>query len=408
MTPRLVKRDMGESAEVMEGVGAYLRRERERHGLSLEEVSSQTRIQRGHLEAIERDDFAALPAGPFVTGFITTYARVLGLKPEVVLAMMPQEEEDPSALVAEHSEPDRRVPRMEIRELPVGGRDRSWLAWSAFLLVLLLVAGGVTAWRLPAVRAWLGLGVVDRLADAVTNVVPAVSGAASAGKTAHTGSSPAAKPTSTTTAGAATSPGAGSRTAAAGAGAKAADPKAGDTAEEPTGEGSSTAASAGSSAVVTKSGVATNPEGGKSASAGASSAAAAAGATGGAGPTADSGRAAGSLGGIQRLSSIESENDKQAYQVYTNPGRAAGKPQVVNVSAQSKTYLRVSSSLDGPAVYEGVLKGGDRKEFQSQNDLWIIIGNGGGVEVYFDGHPLPTPGRYGERVGLAFRIAASQ
>ncbi len=63
----------------MESPGEYLKREREVRGVSLEDISNATKIRVGLLTAIERNDFDALPATPFVKGFIQAYCRYLGL-----------------------------------------------------------------------------------------------------------------------------------------------------------------------------------------------------------------------------------------------------------------------------------------------------------------------------------------
>jgi cytoskeletal protein RodZ len=49
----------------MPAFGENLRREREMRGVSLEEISSATKISLRFLEAIEREDFSKLPPGGF-------------------------------------------------------------------------------------------------------------------------------------------------------------------------------------------------------------------------------------------------------------------------------------------------------------------------------------------------------
>ncbi|MBA3715756.1 MAG: helix-turn-helix domain-containing protein [Pyrinomonadaceae bacterium] len=56
-------------------LGAQLRRAREERGLSLRDISDHTRISMRHLEAIEVDDFKALPGGIFNRSFIKAYAK---------------------------------------------------------------------------------------------------------------------------------------------------------------------------------------------------------------------------------------------------------------------------------------------------------------------------------------------
>ena len=70
------------------GVGASLRAERERLGLTLEQVSAETRIPMRHLHAIEDGAFTALPGRTYATGFARTYAKVLRLDAEQVVAQV--------------------------------------------------------------------------------------------------------------------------------------------------------------------------------------------------------------------------------------------------------------------------------------------------------------------------------
>jgi len=70
----------------MSAFGENLRREREMRGVSLEEISSATKISLRILDAIEREDFAKLPGGIFSRSFVRSYARYLGLDDERVVA----------------------------------------------------------------------------------------------------------------------------------------------------------------------------------------------------------------------------------------------------------------------------------------------------------------------------------
>jgi len=62
-----------------------LRRAREARGLALDAVADATRIARHHLEALERSDLDALPAGPFGKGYVRSCAKLLGIDPEPLL-----------------------------------------------------------------------------------------------------------------------------------------------------------------------------------------------------------------------------------------------------------------------------------------------------------------------------------
>lgn len=69
----------------MESPGKYLKNEREHRGLSLKAVSKFTKIREHHLRAIEEDRFDLLPSSVYIKGFLTLYAKYLGLDPKEVL-----------------------------------------------------------------------------------------------------------------------------------------------------------------------------------------------------------------------------------------------------------------------------------------------------------------------------------
>lgn len=66
----------------MTGFGEKMRREREMRGVSLEEISSSTKIGTRSLKALEEEDFEKLPGGIFNKGFVRAYAHFLGLDEE--------------------------------------------------------------------------------------------------------------------------------------------------------------------------------------------------------------------------------------------------------------------------------------------------------------------------------------
>lgn len=71
--------EAGRGAGGAEGsLGEQLRRARLERGVNLREVAEQTRITMRHLEAIEADDYKALPGGIFNKSFIKSYARYVG------------------------------------------------------------------------------------------------------------------------------------------------------------------------------------------------------------------------------------------------------------------------------------------------------------------------------------------
>jgi len=70
----------------MASFGENLRREREMRGVTLQEISSATKIGVRFLQALEGEQFDRIPGGIFTRSFIRTYAKYLGLDEEQVLA----------------------------------------------------------------------------------------------------------------------------------------------------------------------------------------------------------------------------------------------------------------------------------------------------------------------------------
>jgi curved DNA-binding protein CbpA len=66
--------------------GAMLRRARMRRGFELDQIADVTKISIGNLRNIEDENWADLPATVYVRGFLTAYARTIGLDPQRVVA----------------------------------------------------------------------------------------------------------------------------------------------------------------------------------------------------------------------------------------------------------------------------------------------------------------------------------
>ena len=100
-------------------IGAQLRASREARGLSLAQVSAETRITERHLELIEAGDFDALPGRTYAIGFAKNYARVVGMSQadtaQAVKNELAMEDPRPSRVIGEYDpiDPDR-VPSSKV------------------------------------------------------------------------------------------------------------------------------------------------------------------------------------------------------------------------------------------------------------------------------------------------------
>lgn len=70
----------------MEAFGAYLKEHREKKNIRLEEIASITKIHLHNLQLLEAGRFGQLPPEPFIRGFITAYAKYIGMDPKDAVA----------------------------------------------------------------------------------------------------------------------------------------------------------------------------------------------------------------------------------------------------------------------------------------------------------------------------------
>ncbi len=75
-------------------VGLWLRRERERRGVTLRQIADQTKVAVPLLDGLEQGDLSRWPGGIYRRAFVKSYAAALGLDPDAVLHRF--EEEHPA------------------------------------------------------------------------------------------------------------------------------------------------------------------------------------------------------------------------------------------------------------------------------------------------------------------------
>jgi len=132
---------------VLPALGAQMKQERERKGISLDDAAKATKISTRFLRAIETDDFEQLPGGIFNKGFIRAYARLLGMDPEEAVSeyleitgaaqvQTPAQDQFPL-------KPPEFQPKKEDHK---DGSSRE-LPWGMLAAVLLVIALGVSGWR---------------------------------------------------------------------------------------------------------------------------------------------------------------------------------------------------------------------------------------------------------------------
>ena len=116
---------------VAPSAGEQLRAAREAKGLTLEEIASQTRIPRRHLESLEESDWSKLPAPTYTIGFAKSFATAVGIDRTEIGDKLRDEmggtrpEYSPASEVFEPADPARTMPK--------------WLVLSAIGGIILVV-----------------------------------------------------------------------------------------------------------------------------------------------------------------------------------------------------------------------------------------------------------------------------
>ena len=125
----------------LEELGAALRAEREKRGLSIEDVANHLKIGARLLRALEEGDASSLPHLAYAKGFIRSYSSYLG---------MAAEEVNEAVCALGGTSPAVPQPVYTPEESLAPGRSLKWLG---VLIVLALVAGGAyVAWQQGALE----------------------------------------------------------------------------------------------------------------------------------------------------------------------------------------------------------------------------------------------------------------
>lgn len=133
------------SSDAAKSLGTYLRSERERRGLTLEQVASATRINQRVLQLLEADTYGDLPAKPFIRGFVISYCRFIGVDGREVFQKWEKHLDEKVAQGAAHA----RAPTdyvLDRRE----GQEASKNLLTIGMGVLIVVGGATLAYLRPS------------------------------------------------------------------------------------------------------------------------------------------------------------------------------------------------------------------------------------------------------------------
>src|SRR5688572_25708583 len=159
--------------------GVEFRTIRESRGLTVDRIASATRIPVRYIEALERDDLGALPARPYLRGFVAAYGRELGLDPADAVSRYFSQlgPPPPEPVMAADVAPDEP------------GYSRAW-GIAVLVLAVLLAIPALNKWRSaveppqPAVTGTTGTVPVAPAATAGTGAASALPSATDQGAVA--------------------------------------------------------------------------------------------------------------------------------------------------------------------------------------------------------------------------------
>lgn len=126
--------------------GAMLASAREAAGLSVDAVAQQLKLAPRQVKALEEGDYDRLPGRTFVRGFVKSYARLVRLDPERVLAALP------AGAAGALEAPQLQQTAPTIGELPTSDHSKpTWTRWAIPITLAAIVAAAATyEWLRPA------------------------------------------------------------------------------------------------------------------------------------------------------------------------------------------------------------------------------------------------------------------
>jgi cytoskeleton protein RodZ len=125
-------------------VGALLRASREKLGLSPGDVANKLRMGLKQVNALENSDYASLPTGTFLRGFVRNYAKAVALNADEVLALLEKTHRGAAAVKASFEV----VPSQQNINVPAPGGELATPNGRALAIgvVILLLLAAVWYW----------------------------------------------------------------------------------------------------------------------------------------------------------------------------------------------------------------------------------------------------------------------
>lgn len=351
--------------------GDRLRREREMRGVSLDEIAKATKIGTRSLKALEQEDFGKLPGGIFNKGFVRSYAKFLGMDEDQAVAdymVAAGEAEKSSDAVMERlaAQSERRAEEKRIQRQREDNAGPPF-TWNTVAVVVIVIVAAVLGWEYYSKRKALK----------AAQTTPSITAPSAA-------TQPPPTPTEAPTAAANTPAGVGPGNATIADNATSSNATSAG-ATSPTGSGANASLaedSNGSARTALRAPASTHSKAPDESTASRAS----------------------------LPSTSASAGAKSAQTGAGNAGATSATPTgpefVVTVKANKDSW--VSSRADNKSTPGRLLPAKAEAIFRARSTLRLVIGNAGGVEISFNGKPLPVVGEENKSMTLVFTPAGPQ
>jgi cytoskeletal protein RodZ len=125
--------------------GEYLRQARQEARLGIEDIAKHLHLRHNIIEALEEDDYHALPENVFVKGYLRAYAKLLALSGDKIIAAFER------ASKHERQKPKTHIPHISRLPKPLKPPPQRLLWISGTVLACVL---GLLAWRYNTSSHW--------------------------------------------------------------------------------------------------------------------------------------------------------------------------------------------------------------------------------------------------------------
>lgn len=116
--------------EVQASPGEMLKALREERKLSVQDIAAKLYLDVGTIEALEQDNFSALPPSTYARGYFRSYARLVGADADLIIAIYNKIAPGPPEIIPEVRHPTQ----ISSRDKPI-----QVITWVIFLVIGLLV-----------------------------------------------------------------------------------------------------------------------------------------------------------------------------------------------------------------------------------------------------------------------------